>query len=137
MTLNFARVENPAARGWGFAGSAGRDRSRAEEVGGPVPAVPGAGNLDAGNPRCRGLSAGAYLWRGAQPTATLSGVQYLSSARKAALAWGREPGVVQDLCRRKEIPGAFKGEDGRYKIPKAPSPPASRNATSSPKKAGE
>ncbi len=73
--------------------------------------------------RCRGLSAGAYLWRGAQPTATLSGVEYFSSARQAELAWGRDPGVVQDLCRRKEVPGAFKGEDGRYKIPKGPEPP--------------
>ena len=73
--------------------------------------------------RCRGLSAGAYLWRGAQLTATLSGLEYFSSARQAALAWGNDPSVVQDLCRRKEIPGAFKGEDGRYKIPKGPEPP--------------
>jgi hypothetical protein len=50
-------------------------------------------------------------------------VEYFPSARQAALAWGRDPGVVQDLCRRKEMPGAFKGEDGRYKIPKGPEPP--------------
>ncbi len=50
-------------------------------------------------------------------------MEYFSSARQAALAWGRDPGVVQDLCRRKEIPGAFKGKDGRYKIPRGPEPP--------------
>ena len=50
-------------------------------------------------------------------------MEYFYSARQAELAWGRDPGVVQDLCRRKEVPGAFKGEDGRYKIPKGPEPP--------------
>ena len=44
-------------------------------------------------------------------------------ARQAALAWGRDLGVVQDLCRRKEIPGALRGGDGYYKIPKGPGPP--------------
>jgi hypothetical protein len=61
-------------------------------------------------------------------------LEYFSSARQAALAWGNDPGLVQDLCRRKEIPGAFKGEDGRYKIPKGPEPPACPGVTSSPKK---
>ena len=50
-------------------------------------------------------------------------MEYFPSARQAALTWGRDPGVVQDLCRRKEIPGALRGEDGYYKIPKGPEPP--------------
>jgi hypothetical protein len=66
------------------------------------------------------------LWRGDPGVShhqPLPGVEYFPSARQAALAWGRDPGVVQALCRRYEIPGAFRAEDGRYKISKGPEPP--------------
>jgi hypothetical protein len=50
-------------------------------------------------------------------------MKYFPSARQAALAWGRSPKVIADLCQRGLVPGAFKGEDGCYRIPKGPEPP--------------